>query len=236
MIIKDERFIDVYLFLSYDSIDLFSNELWLNFLNISEIKTLLREILQPYLIAITKYYENFENISYKINSILLQKYEIKFFQLLWWIRNIFISSGEDRSNEFFWKILCSYVFHNYNKLNNFDLMIIDKLKKIGELCIKQSKFVEEKIKTNNTLIHSKFNDKIIKMRKLKIDTISTLLTLIINHNNFINLWNNEFSGFSIEDLVKVYDVGKKITENQNFKIDKNFPGSWNFEINEYYSL
>jgi len=211
MFANEERLLTVWKFLSLDAVCGIRNCLWLNFIELNRFQmfvTSIQRIIEPYFNHEEKYYSESKIINYNICKMICDN-EIDFAQLNWWIQNIFINGGSDRLAE---AIYFTVVFDIYNDRVKCSNSIYSKIIKFVEKyrnLIQENKQITKKIDVNNFSLYDK---KIHVFENYSDDFLETKISLILEYNCFLEVWSNIFRGSSNDDLLEIFELGKK---NQN---------------------
>ena len=144
MRITDFRFLTTYKFLALDSLELFQSELWLDFLKINETRQLIRENIKPYIESKTDIYSDCLLTTSKINYLLRQLLKENFYKLEWWIRNVYVSGGDDRLSEMIWSTCCMKVVRKIEESKKLDNSLVNKLLNVGNRFLQSKNNLNER--------------------------------------------------------------------------------------------
>src|SRR5437867_1065442 len=104
--ISHRRWLEAFIFLGLDLIQAFHKDLWLAALDMKSIQKILRENSLPCFTEDKDYADRITIISadfcLKVRKELTKE---QFFQLAWWVRNVFLVNGQDRSSETAWRTI-----------------------------------------------------------------------------------------------------------------------------------
>ena len=152
-----------------------------------------------------------------------------FYQLAWWVRNVFLSGGPDRASEMFWSGIALNTFHQ--KANKaVPAWIYDTLCLISQAYIKENDVISD---ITLKKIKSKWDEQILSMQGIDIDNIQTKLNLILSYNVFVDIWDKIIGDLECDKMVELYTYGLRVAEETMKGIHLDFPGSWKLELDEY---
>ncbi|MCL6613781.1 MAG: hypothetical protein K6U03_04050 [Firmicutes bacterium] len=230
MNIPERRWWKACLFISLDAIKPFQNGLWLRFLDLEKYQRLIQNVILPFFEG----GRNPEDNRYINTAIMLKniyKYNPDtFYQLAWWVRNVFLSDGPDRASEMFWSSITLKTFHQ-KATNVVPIWIYDSLCRIAQAYIKEDDTISDMIMKN--IIQSKWDEQILSMQGIDIDNIQTKLNLILSYNVFVDIWDKIIGDLECDKMVELYTYGLRVAEETMKGIHLDFPGSWKLELDEY---
>ena len=234
MRIDELRWINIFLFLSYDLIEVLKKELFLNFVNIQVIRTRIREEFIKYIYEEDKLYSCYDIVANNMCEIAKSEGIIDFNKLSWWGRNIFIQGGSDRISETIWQILAVYVSHNKTMFTKENESVVNRLETVGIQYRRVSESVLSQLSQLQNAFRTEYNMHMLDVFGYDQDSITTKLMLIVNLNKFIQIWEEVFADLNDnEEMNEIYSFGQRIIPNVMQNMEIVYPGFWRFELSQY---
>lgn len=227
-------------FISYDGIENFKDELWLDFMDIVKIRNAIRSIFDLYILSQKSIYRDYELLYLKLNFQLKQLYPQEYYQLIWWIKNIYYGPTYSRKHEDFWYSLTLDISSKYKILKDIQNDDLLKLKEIGELARYNAHIYTEKKRKCHPLFLTDYNKAILTINneeedkeEVDYEIILTDINLIISKNRLVILWDHYFHNYSYEDYIKIYHLAEDIKIRLNDTNEIVFPSIWTLRLDEH---
>jgi hypothetical protein len=231
------QWIWAYEFLSLDYISPWWNQLGLKFVDEKIVKNIVREELKIISKMGPGYSREFVGfcpiLKHNVNERLNAFSPEILFQFNWWIQNIYCFESHIRRQAFTWGILMHDLSSDQQFIQDAQSIIVEKTN-LFLVKVRQKDNKIEKEVVNSTICISEWDQFILRSKNTSLDVIQDELENIVNHNVFVELWDEEFRNFNLENLEALYIHARRLLRKKKKRDILSFPGDWKYELIQYY--
>lgn len=232
-VVDYDRWRHVWCFLSSRYATKFPNELWLDFIPPGHSTDWIADKIE-YWSTRNEFAHEFGVVHHEMFSLFeLNHGTAASFELMLWVDYVFIQGGEDRAAESMWCSICAKRYHSNKRIGIVASSVADVFSgivEVGSVFVSEARALDDRLRTFSERDIVEVKPAANVLPDFDHETLRATVKLISKCNLFCSIWGRKMSGFSSENLSRLYSTFKAGSAVE-FGVGVNpellgFPGEW----------